>query len=111
MKPTTSKKSIGLLCILVASLFASMVSNRTPVTAAPNAVGWGQAQLVAAGALKNLHSDVVIDANGKTHITWIRLAASTSDPSEVMYTNNVSGTWLNPYIVNGNAGHGADPFV
>jgi len=58
-----------------------------------------------------LHSDVVIDANGKTHITWIRLAASTSDPSEVMYTNNVSGTWLNPYIVNGNAGHGADPFV
>ncbi len=111
MKSMTSKKSIALLGILVASLFASMLSTKTPVKAAPNAVGWGQAQVVAAGALKNLHSDVAIDSNGKTHITWIRLAASTSDESEVLYTNNVSGTWLTPYVVSGSAGHGADPFV
>ncbi|MFD3166331.1 hypothetical protein [Herpetosiphon sp. NSE202] len=112
MKPMTSKKSIGLLGILVVSLFASMLTAKTPpVQAAPNAVGWGTAQVVAAGALKNLHSDVAIDSNGKTHITWIRLAASTSDASEVMYTNNVNGTWLTPYVVSNSAGHGADPFV
>src|SRR6059058_1086820 len=93
--------SMSLLMALVMSL--SMASPALAVTTPPT-VTWGGPKNVTGNGPKSVFPAVTVDTAGHTHIAYLDF-----DNQQIMYTNNVNGSFLAPQEVASGVGAGADP--
>ena len=96
--------------VMIALGFLAVALIVTPSLAASSddSITWGPIQNVT-HSTKSFDPVTVVDSNNKTHIVY---AAETSDGSSdnLMYTNNVNGSFSSPQTIQRNIGSDRFPF-
>lgn len=71
-------------------------------------VDWGPIQVVSNPALRGVYPSVVVDSNEHMHIVY--LVENPDSVWDLLYTNNVDGSFAAPTIVQHNVGQERTPF-
>ncbi|HEY1012523.1 MAG TPA: hypothetical protein VGE07_07440 [Herpetosiphonaceae bacterium] len=101
---TLPKQFQRISLLLLIPLFVLVPLLMPSAKADTNDVTWGAVEVRDITNLSSVYPDVAYDASGHIHIVWIEYGSTNDEPSRVMYTNNVAGTWLRPHTVSSSGG-------
>src|SRR5437867_4446108 len=97
--------AFGLIALV---LLTSTLFGPRSTTAAGYTVTWGPTQVVSDPTLRGIFPSVVEDRNDKMHIVY--LIENSSATWDLLYVNNVNGSFTPPQVVQANVGSERTPF-
>jgi hypothetical protein len=109
MTPPLSLKRFGLTALVMLLIVGPFILQGAG--AAPQLVTWGPTQVRSTtDGLTDTYSAIDYDSAGKIHVAWYEYG-TTSGSTRLLYTNNVSGSWIAPYEVSAGVATGAEPLL
>jgi hypothetical protein len=109
MTPPLSLKRFGLTALVLLLIVGPFILQGAG--AAPQLVTWGPTQVRSTtDSLTDTYSAIDYDSAGKIHVSWFEYG-TTSGSTRLLYTNNVSGSWMTPYEVSAGVATGAEPLL
>src|SRR5690242_12429014 len=95
--------TIGLSFLAIA-----LVATPSLAASSNDSITWGSIQSIT-HSTKSFDPIVVVDSNNKTHIVYAAETASGSS-DDLVYTNNVNGSFSSPQTIQRNIGSDRFPF-
>jgi hypothetical protein len=95
--------AVGIVFLTALSASLSVAPPTLAVTT-PFTVTWGSPQNVTGSGPKSVFPAVAVDTNNHTHIAYF-----DQDNQQLMYTNNVNGSFSAPKVIETGVGTGTDP--